>query len=178
MHFVDRIGEGEFTGWISGGADGRPSYVDLSYLDQRIEVLAVGERVDVFRAGFTLYSGFNFIISSFSQDNSCRAYLEKKEYEILPSLMNDKDLLRIDDSGRDYISGWINLTSNLRSLSFFSVSGMVRAEVHMRSDINGILNTPADRIHGFYAQGLDVSKIFAININNVRIHWLSPGWLT
>lgn len=177
MHNVERIGEGEFVGWISGGAGGHPSCIDLSCSDRKLQVFAVRERLDVFHAGFTRFSGFDLRISAHSRECLCRAELEGKEYDIAPSVMVDADLIKVDDVGRDYLSGWVNFADGLRSLSFFSVPSLARAEIHMRSDINAFLNTPSERLYGFHVQGLDVSRIFAVKVNNALVHWVAPDWL-
>lgn len=177
MHNVDRVSEGRFLGWISGDANGRPSHIDLSFGDRKIRVFAVRERVDVLRAGFTRFSGFAFSISAYSREFSCRAVVEGSEYKITPVTVFDTDLIKIDEVGRDHVSGWVNRADGLRSLTFFCASGMTHAEIHERPDVNAHLNTPSERLHGFRAQGLDVSGLFAVSINHSAIHWVAPGWL-
>lgn len=174
MHNVEQNGMGNFAGWVSGRADGCPSYINLSCSDHKIQVIANRERVDVLRSGFTRFSGFDLRISTHSHECPCRAELEETEYKLVPSVMLDTDLVKFDNVSDDSISGWINCAINLRSLSFYNVLGAARAEIHLRLDINALLNTPSEFLHGFRLQALDVSRIFAVNINNSVVHWFAP----
>jgi hypothetical protein len=177
MHNVDNIIDGEIVGWISGHPDGCPSSVDLSFSDRKLQVSAVRTRVDVLRAGYTLFSGFHLRVSANSKEHVCQASLEGKAYDIKPSVRRDTDLIKIDEIGKDYLSGWINSPEGILSLSFFSTHGMVRAEVHKRSDINDLLKTPPEAVHGFCVKDLEVSEVYALVLNNELVHFVDPGWL-
>lgn len=176
MHRVERNIDGEFVGWVGGRANGCPSQVHLSCLDHDVQVFAVRHRPDVLHAGFTLFSGFHLRVSTVSKDNQCHVNLEDKVYNLKPLVRRDTDLIKIDNRGRDYITGWVKHAEGLRSLSFFSTSGLVRAEVHKRSDVNDHLGTPAGRLHGFRVESTDIAGIYALNVNNELIHWLSSNW--
>ncbi len=177
MHNVEKNIDGELVGWISGRPDGCPSSVDLSFSDRKLQVFAVRRRVDVLRAGHTLFSGFHFRVSANSKEHVCQASLEGKVFDIKPSVRRDTDLIKVDLIGKDHFSGWINSRESILSLSFFSTHGMVRAEVHKRTDINDHLKTPPENIHGFSVKDLEISGVYALVLNNELVHFVDPGWL-
>ncbi|KJZ24432.1 hypothetical protein [Tritonibacter mobilis] len=175
MHNVEKIIDGEMVGWISGRPDGCPSSVDLSFSDHKLQVFAVRPRVDVLRAGHTLFSGFHLRVSANSTEYVCQASLEGKVREIKPSVRRDTDLIKVDEIGKDYFSGWINIPENILSLSFFSTHGIARAEVFKRTDVNDHLETPSENMHGFRVRNLEVSGVYALVLNNEFIHFVDPG---
>ncbi|MFN3724499.1 MAG: hypothetical protein ACK4VZ_15830 [Paracoccaceae bacterium] len=177
MHNVDKNSEGQLVGWVGGSADGRPARINLSCSDRIIQVFAVQDRGDVLRAGFTRFSGFNLRISAHSRECVCQARLEENTYDITPSVKRDDDLIQLDDVGRNHISGWVKNAEDLSSLSFFSVTGLSRAEIHKRADVNAFLGTSPEKSHGFRVEFPDFSELFAVSVNNKLIHWLTPGWL-
>lgn len=177
MHYVETNIDSELVGWISGRPDGCPSSVDLSFSDRKLQVLATRTRVDVLRAGHTLFSGFHLRVSANSKDHVCQASLEGKVFDIKPSVRRDADLIKVDEIGKDYFSGWINSRDSILSLSFFSAHGMAQAEVHIRGDINDHLKTPPENIHGFNLRNLEVSGVYALVLNNELVHFMNPGWL-
>lgn len=177
MHNVEKITDGELKGWISGRPDGCPSSVDLSFSNRKLQVLATRTRVDVLRAGHTLFSGFHLRVSANSKDHVCQASLEGKVFDIKPSVRRDADLIKVDAIGKNHLSGWINTQESILSLSFFSTHGMVRAEVHKRKDINDHLKTPLESIHGFSVKDLEIPGVYALVLNNELVHFVDPDWL-
>ena len=176
MHRIESISEGRIIGWASGDTSGCPAAIDFRSGDCSVNVVASRERVDVFNAGFTLFSGFDVVISSFSQKLLCKAWIEKKQYDIKPAFMNDGDLIRLDEIGKNHMSGWVNYPDGLKSLSFFSKFGVVRAETQIRRDVNEALGTASDLKYGFSVDAVSVSDFYAVNVNNKLIHWINPEW--
>ena len=177
MHNVEEINNGKLVGWIGGSIDGRPSSIGLACSGKMIEVFATKQRLDVLQAGYTLFSGFDMKISAYTDKCDCRAHIEKKFYKLTPSVKKDDDLINIDEVSENHISGWVNNAEGLYSLCFFDASGVVRSEINSRWDVNAHLKTPQDVLHGFRAEGVDVSTLVAVSVNNSLIHWFTPGWL-
>lgn len=175
MHNVEKIIDGEIVGWISGRTDGCPSSVDLSFSDRKLQLFADRTREDVLRAGHTLFSGFHLRVSAYSHEHVCQASLEGVVYDIKPSVRRDLDLIHVENTVEDYFSGWINSPEVNLTLSFFSSHGMGRAKLHHRQEVNDHLKTPPEILHGFCVKGLELSKVYALVLNNQLVHWMEPG---
>lgn len=177
MHNVEQNGEGKFKGWFSGDSSGCPSQIDLLVSGRKIWVQATKEREDVLYAGHTLFSGFDLRVSSDQHKVQCVAELEGRKYNITPAERASAALIRVDDVGKNYLSGWVNYPKGLFSLVFFDETGPAFCDLFVRSDVNAGLGTSSEIRHGFSVKGLDVSRLVAVNINNELIHWFPSSWL-
>lgn len=174
MHYIDKICFGEISGWIQGNTDGCPSQVKVLHQNLQVQVFAVRPREDVLKAGYTRFSGFDLSVSSASRDDLCQIELGGSLYDISPIQVADQGLIKVDEMSDTHISGWVNLPAGLRSLTFYSATGLSRADIHARADINALLNSDPRRLHGFSVNNCDVEGLYAVNINNSRIHWFAP----
>lgn len=175
MHNVELVEDGRISGWLAGRDDGCPSSVSLSSHGRQVNMPATINRPDVLDAGFTLFSGFTIRVSAHSDEECCEVKVEDKIYNVMPTKKPMNEILFVDEQGTNFLSGWFKNRESLRSLCFYTGAGMIRAEIHKRSDVNRHLETPSDRLHGYRVEDVDVNDIYAVTFNNELVHWIEPG---
>jgi hypothetical protein len=177
MHSVELIDTGRLLGWVSGDIGGFPAQVQLCCAEGTVAIAAVHERVDVLSAGFTRFSGFDLHISAHAADCPWRVHLEESEYEVAPLPRCNEEVVTVEEAYDDLLSGSIAFDRRIRSLCFYSAEGSTRAEINPFPDhIPGPGGSTGHR-YRFRVENFDVSKIFAVKINNDAVHCLGPGWL-
>lgn len=178
MHSVELIDTGRLLGWVSGDIGGCPSQVELCCSEGRVAIAAVHERVDVLSAGFTRFSGFDLSISAHAADCPWRVHLEGSEYEVAPLARCNEEVVTIDEAYDDFLAGSIPFDRRIRSLCFYSAAGSARAEIDPCPEYSPAPGGLTGYRYRFRVENFDVSKIFAVKINNDAVHCLGPGWLT
>jgi hypothetical protein len=174
MHSIDILAPGRVAGWLAPSLDGRPGLVIAERKGLRVGVFATLSRPDVLAAGYALLCGFDVGLSSGGDSGPCSITIGDKVCEVVPNKMADAALIVLEGGDARTATGWIRRTTGLRSLSFHHDRGVARAELLHRADVNAHTGAPPDAKLGFRVAGLNVSEIFALNIDNDQIHWPDP----
>ncbi len=96
MYHLDVCENGRLKGWISSEIDGRPQEVVLLYKDISVHCFASEERVDLPRAGYNLFAGFDFDLSTSKSDDNCIVKILDDEHEVNLQTTDTNKLLTID----------------------------------------------------------------------------------
>jgi len=172
MHHIESVSEGRVVGWAAADASGCPAKVTLTCKQGAVGIFASRPREDVLAAGYSLFSGFDLEVSSDCGNEACALEVGGERRTFSPSTLLDQDIIMADTiRRRDQLSGWIRHISGLKSLIFHSRSGLFRASVFSRLDVNEALNTDPSALHGFEISNVDLLSVYAVSINSSHVHW-------